>query len=189
MMETSRAMRRFVGIPCLALLFVTACGTTTPAARVARPQVLELGWHENCGTRTHAMTIETRRLVVEKHRWRVELAFRNETGVTLSVTRPHVPGGTYFGLETFETASWHEVLERAERHEHIPGWLADRFTPSRPGPVGPGQRWSGSFSGPGGLPAATPIRIVLGAFVSTGALPPGFRGGFLCISERVARLE
>jgi hypothetical protein len=182
-------MRRFVAIPCLALLFQTACGETTPPAPVARPQVLELGWHENCGTRTHPVPIETRRLVVGKLRWKVELAFGNETGVTLSVTRPHVPGGTYFGLEAFETASWQEVLERAERHEHIPGWLADRFSPSRPGPVGPGQRWSGSFSGPGGLPAATPIRVVLGGFVSTGTLPPGFAGGFLCISERVVRLQ
>jgi hypothetical protein len=182
-------MRRFVGIPCLALLFVTACGTTTPPARVARKQVRELGWHENCGTRAHPIPIETRRLLVGKYRWNVELTFRNETGVTLSVIRPHVPGGTYFGLESFETASWQEVLERAERGEAKPGWLADRFTPSRPGPVGPGQRWSGSFSGPGGLPAETPIRVVLGRFVSTGALPPDFPGGFLCISERVVRLE
>jgi hypothetical protein len=136
-----------------------------------------------------AIPIETRRLVVGKHRWRVELAFRNETGVTLSVIRPHVPGGTYFGLESFETASWHEVLERVEQNAAKPGWLADRFTPSRPGPVAPGQRWSGSFSGPAGLPARTPIRIVLGRFVITGAIPPGFPGGFLCISERVVQLE
>ena len=182
-------MRRFVGLPCLALLFVTACGETTPPAPVARPQILELGWHENCGTRTRPIPIETRRLVVGKHRWRVALAFRNETGVTLAVIRPHVPGGTYFGLESFETASWQEVLDRGARNAAKPGWLADRFTPSRPGPVGPGQRWSGSFSGPGGLPASTPIRVVLGRFVSTGTLPPDFSGGFLCISERVVRLE
>jgi hypothetical protein len=182
-------MRRSLAIACLALLLMAACGTKAPPSRVARPQVRELGWHENCGTRTHAIPIETRRLVVGKNRWRVELAFRNETGVALAVIRPHVPGGTYFGLESFETASQREVLDRAERNEAKPGWLADRFTPSRPGPVGPGQRWSGSFSGPGGLPAATPIRVVLGRFVSTGAVPPGFPGGFRCISERVVRLE
>lgn len=182
-------MGRLVPIPCVALLVVTACGSTTPPGRVAREQVLELGWHENCGTRTHSIPIETRRLVVGKRRWLVELAFRNGTGVTLAVVRPHVPGGTYFGLESFETASYEEVLERAERNEAKPGWLADRFSPSQPGPVGPGQRWSGSFSGPGGLPAGTPIRVVLGRFVSTGAVPPGFPGGFLCISERVVELD
>jgi hypothetical protein len=182
-------MRRLVGIPCLALLFVAACGTRTPLARVASPEVIELRWRENCGTRTHAIPIETRRLFVGKHRWRVELAFRNETGVTLSVIRPHIRGGTYFGLEAFETASQHEVLERVDENAAKPGWLADRFTPARPGPVGPGQRWSGSFSGPGDLPAATPIRVVLGRFVITGAVPPGFPGEFLCISERVVRLE
>jgi hypothetical protein len=182
-------MRRFVGIPCLALVFVTACGTTTRPSRVARPQLLKLGWHENCGTPTHAIPIETRRLVVEKHRWRVELAFRNRTGVTLLVVQPHVRGGTYFGLEGFETASRREVRDRAERFGAKPGWLADRFTPSRPGPVEPGQRWSGSFSGPGGLPAAMPIRVVLGRFEFSGAIPPGFPAGFLCISDRVVRLE
>jgi hypothetical protein len=182
-------MWRFVGIPCLALLFVTACGETTPPAPVARKQVRELGWHENCGTRAHPIPIETRRLLVGKYRWTVELAFRNETGVTLSVVRPHVPGGTYFGLEAFETASPHEVLERVERNAAKTGWLADGFTPSRPGLVRPGQRWSGSFSGPGDLPAATPIRVVLGRFDITESIPPGFPGGFLCFSERVVRLD
>ena len=182
-------MQCFVAIPCLVLLSVTACGTTTPRTRVARPQVLELGWHENCGTATHAIPIETRRLVVGKLWWRVELAFRNRTGVTLLVIRPHVRGWTYFGLESFETASRREVLDRAERSTAKPRWLAHRFTPSLPGAVKPGQRWSGSFSGAGSLPPGTPIRVVLGRFDISGAIPPGFPTGFLCISERVARLE
>jgi hypothetical protein len=182
-------MRRCFGTPCLALLLLTACGTTTPAAELARPQVVDLRWHENCGTRRHPLPIETRRLIVRKQRWRVELSFRNKTGVTLFVIRPHVAAGTYFGLETFETASMREVLERVARNAAKPGLLADQFSPSRPGPVAPGQEWSGWFSGPGGLPAATPIRIVLGRFVIQQQVPPGLAGGFLCISERVVRLE
>jgi hypothetical protein len=137
----------------------------------------------------HPFPIDIHRLIVLKRQWRVEVSFVNQTGVTLAVVRPHVPGGTYFGLETFETTSWEEVLQRVEQYAAKPGWLADRFSPSRPGPVAPGQAWSGWFSGLGGLPAATPIRVVLGRFVLLGQAPPHFPSGFLCISERVVRLE
>jgi hypothetical protein len=107
----------------------------------------------------------------------------------LGVTRPHVLGGTYFGLEPFETASWREVLERAEKNAVKPRTVADRFSPSTPRLLAPGQGWSGWFAGPGALPAGTPIRVVLGRFVITGVVPPGFSDGFLCISESVVRLK
>lgn len=156
---------------------------------MARAQVQNLGWHENCGTRDDALTIETRRLGVRGGRWHVGLAFRNETGVTLTIVRPHVRGGTYLGLDPFETSSAREVRERAERLAAKPRTLADRFEPPLPRVLAPGEGWSGTFSGPGGLPARTPIRVVLGRFVIRGHVPPGFFDGFLCISERAVRLR
>jgi len=171
------------------LLGAVGCGTGA-SAPVARPQTLQLDWHENCGTHVERLPIATRRLVVERGRWRVDLSFRNETRVSLSIIRPHFPGGTYFGLEPFRTSSLREVRQRAETGTLKPHALADRFGPARPGLLVPGQGWSGSFSGPGDLPAGVPIRIVLGRFASLAKEPPGVPArGFLCVSERALRLK
>jgi len=159
---------------------------------VARPQTANLNWHENCGTRADPIPIATRRLVVEQGIWRVGLSFRNRTRVTLFIVRPHVPGGTYFGLEPFRTSSWREVLERAQAGAAKPRTIAEHFKPALPRrlPPGRGWYWSGEFSGPGGLPVGVPIRVVLGRFVAAGQQAPSeLSGGFLCISERVIRLS
>jgi hypothetical protein len=171
-----------------AAVLAAGCDSGSPA-RWARPQVVELRWHENCGTREHPLPIETRRLAVSRSRWRVDLSFRNETGVSLSVIRPHARDETLFGLEPFSTTSFREVLKRAETAEAKPRAYADRFTPSRPALLAPGERWSGSFSGLGRLPAGAPVRVVLGRFVVTGQVPPGFFAGFLCVSKRYVRLR
>jgi hypothetical protein len=81
------------------------------------------------------------------------------------------------------------VLKRAETAEAGPRVLADRFVPSKPTLVAPGEGWSGSFSGHGRLPAGTPIRVVLGLFYITQHVPRGFFGGFLCVSSRYVRLR
>jgi hypothetical protein len=106
------------------------------------------------------------------------------------VLRPHSPGETLFGLAPYSTTSFREVLKRAQTGEAKPRTYADRFSPSSPNLLAPGERWSGSFSGPGQLPAATPIRIVLGRFVITGGnVPRGFPRGFLCVSKQYVRLR
>jgi hypothetical protein len=175
---------RALGLAGLAALVLGGCGSG-PSSKIAAPQVVRLGWHENCGTRTERLPITTRRLVVGKGRWRVDLAFRNEMRVALSVVRPHHPGQTWFGLEPFRTTSLQEVRNRATAGSIHVQTIADRFNPSRPALISPGQGWSGSFSGPGDLPAGVPIRVVLGAF-----LPPGpIDDRFLCISERAIRLR
>lgn len=180
----------FLALGSVAVLACGGCGANgSGSVPSARPQIVNLGWHENCGTRADPLPITTRRLIVRERGWRVDLSFRNETRVTLGVVRPHVLGGTFFGLEPFETASRREVLERAEKLGAKPRRLADRFSPSTPRLLPPGTGWSGWFAGPGVLPAGTPIRVVLGRFVITEAVPPDFFDGFLCISDRVVRLK
>jgi hypothetical protein len=169
-------------------LAVAGCDPAAPQ-RWARPQALRLDWHENCGTRARPLTVTTRRLTVGERRWRVELAFRNETGLTLGVLRPHAVDETLFGLAPYRTTSFREALKRAETAEAKPLTYADRFRPSRPRLFAPGEGWSGTFSGPGRLPHGVPIRVVLGRFVITGKAPRGFFRGFLCVSERYLRLR
>jgi hypothetical protein len=169
-------------------LLVSGCGSNG-SGTIARPQTAKLNWHENCGTRANPIPITTQRLVVEKGIWRVALSFRNRTRVTLFITRPHFPDGTFFGLAPFRTSSWQEVLERAESGVGAePRTIAEHFSPALPRRLAPGQGWSGEFSGPGGLPAGVPIRVVLGLFEAVAA-PSEFFEGFLCVSERVVRLS
>jgi hypothetical protein len=169
-------------------LLAAGCDSSAPQ-RWARPQALRLGWHENCGTRARPLTISTRRLTVGERRWRVELAFRNETAITLGVVRPHTVDETLFGLAPYKTTSLREVLKRAETAEAKPLTYADRFSPAAPRLLAPGERWSGSFSGRGRLPRGVPVRVVLGRFVITGRVPRGFFRGFLCVSNRYVRLR
>jgi hypothetical protein len=172
-------------------LILLACGCGSGGSGdVARPQTAHLNWHENCGTRADPIPIATRRLVVAKGAWRVVLSFRNRTRVTLLIMRPHVPGGTWFGLEPFRTSSRREVLQRAEAGATVsPRTLAEGFTPALPRRLPPGHGWSGEFSGGAMLPAGVPIRVVLGQFVVIGHTPAGLFSGFLCVSERVVRLS
>jgi hypothetical protein len=166
------------------VLAAGGCGSGS-SGKVANPQTLSLGWHENCGTGADPLPIATRRLVVGKGVWRVDLSFRNRSSVTLFIQRPHFPGGTYFGLEPFRTSSWREVISRAASGAGAkPRTIAERFNPPLPRRVPPGRGWSGEFSGRASLPAGVPIRVVLGRFVAS----DDFRG-FLCISDRVVRLS
>ena len=173
----------------LLVLASLAAGCDSAPQRWARPQTRQLGWHENCGTSARPLTISTRRLTVSDRRWRVELALRNETGITLGVLRPHAIDETLFGLASYRTTSFREVLKRAQTAEAKPRIYADRFTPSPPRLLAPGERWSGSFLGPGRLPRRVPIRVVLGRFVITGPVPRGFVRNFLCVSRRYVRLR
>lgn len=170
-------------------LILAACGCGSESSgTVARPQRANLNWHENCLTRADPIPITTQRLVVGKGTWRVALSFRNRTRVTLFITRPHFPDGTFFGLAPFRTSSWQEVLERAESGVGAePRTIAEHFSPALPRRLAPGQGWSGEFSGRGGLPAGVPIRVVLGLFVAVAA-PSELFEGFLCVSERAVRL-
>jgi hypothetical protein len=173
----------------LGLAFVAAgCGSSSEQ-QWAPPQSVRLEWRENCGTRARPLPVETRRLAVGEHRWRVALSFRNETGITLGVLRPHATGETLFGLAPYRTTSYREVLQRAETANAKPRAYADRFEPRQPRLLSPGERWSGTFSGPGRLPRGVPIRVVLGRFVITGKVPRGFVRMFLCVSRQYTRLR
>ncbi len=166
-------------------LLLAGCGSAA-SQRFARPQTLRLDWHENCGPHARRLTIQTKRLTVERQRWQVELTFRNETGITLGVLRPHAIDETLFGLAPYRTTSLREVRERLDAK---PLTYADRFSPATPRLLAPGERWSGSFSGPGHLPRGVPVRVVLGRFEITGKVPRGLYRGFFCVSDRYVRLR
>lgn len=117
------------------------------------------------------------RLAISEN-WRVDLSFRNRTRVTLFIVRPHVPGGTYFGLEPFRTSSWREVLERAEAGAAKPRTIAERFKPALPRRLPSGGGWSGEFSGPVDSQSASPSVLFSGdLWLSDSRRPQSFPRG------------
>ena len=155
-------MRRILALP--ALLIVAGCGSQ--AATVwARPQTVRIG--ERPGCRGLAVAVSSLRITGDG--WTVSASVENRSGRAVDVLRPHVHGGTYFGL--------------APPGVVHPGLLARRFTPPLPRRLEAGARWSGSFTGLGRVASGVPLRVVLGRFTPAGAVV-----GFVCTTDHSVRL-
>jgi hypothetical protein len=152
-----------------ATVVLAGCGSATDASW-ATPQSVRLGWHEPvCG----GVRIDVRRLTVRPERWSIEATIANE-GKALTIGRPHTEKGTYFGVVRGD--------RRTVEALHA-GLLADRFAPALPRRLETGESWSGTYSGPGRLPAEVPLRLVFGRFTTLGKAT-----GFICVSTHHAEL-
>lgn len=152
----------------------------------AGPQVFLLGGAESCGPPEQTIRMDLRRLELDRDRWSVSGTLVNVSDVPVRIFRPHTDSGTYFGLVAFRTATREEIERRAREGRIHVQLIADRFRPSLPRLLAAGQGWQGTFSGPGRLPRGRDVRVVLGRFSIKGHAPPV---GFLCISERGARIR
>ena len=148
-------------------MLVLAAGCGTPAASDwARPQTVSIAQRTSCG----GLLVTVRSLRVTRGGWSVSAALVNRSSRAFDVGRPHVAGGTYFGLARPGVAH--------------PGLLARGFYPPLPRRLEPGTRWSGSFAGPGHVGRGVPLRVVLGRFTPAGAVV-----GFVCTTDRSVRLR
>lgn len=153
----------------LCLLVCAGCGQEKEEGRRAPPQTIRLGWHELDGVRGIGFELEVRTLRIAEDGWAVDASVTNRAGVTYRITRPHVRGGTKFGLFILQSDSREEWNERIAARRLTPELLATRFSPSLPPLLRPGGRWNGTFDGPGRPPAGTYVRIAFGRFVTTEA--------------------
>ena len=152
-----------------AVVVLAGCGSESHGSWAA-PQNVRLGWHEPaCG----GVRIDVRRLTVRPARWSIEATVANE-GKPLTIGRPHTQQGTYFAVVRSD--------RRTADALHA-GLLADRFAPALPRRLERGESWSGTYSGPGRLPADVPLRLVFGRFTTVGEVR-----GFLCVSTHNAEL-
>jgi hypothetical protein len=152
----------------IASLVVPACGcgsSSTTAEERAAPRTVDLRWHETFRGRSGLeLRFEVRRLTVRRHGWTVAASVENHSLIPIAIGRPHMPGGTLFGLVVLQSSGTSELRRQIRRGALGPPLTAARFEPFRPVSLGPGQRWAGTFSGPQTLLAGKYVRVSFGAF-------------------------
>jgi hypothetical protein len=182
-------MRSRVAVVVLAGVLGTGCGGRADVAEPGRPQTIRLDWHELDGVDAVGFQFDVRALRIEERGWAVQAGVTNRTDATFRITRPHVRGGTKFGLFVLRSDSAREWRQRVAARRLTPELLASRFEPPIPQLLRPGARWIGTFSGPGRPPAGSFVRIAFGRFVTTETPPRGLPAELLAVTRRAARID
>lgn len=165
------------------------CGNDVSARRdVAEPQTIRLDWQHTEGSPNAFFSIGVRRLRIRLVGWSVEASVANRTPVTYFVDRPHVPGGTKFGLFLLSSADRRSIEELERTRTTTPPLLATSFRPPLPRFFHPGTRWSGTFSGPGSIDRDRYIRIAFGRFVTNAVVPAGLYSAMVFVTDQTVRL-
>ncbi len=173
----------------LAAGLAPGCGDrSVPSEGAAPPQTIELNWRQKEGG-TEFFLLTIRRLVIRRGGWSVAASVANQTQSSFAVGRPHVPGGTKFGLFHFRSGAYSEVEDLERRRLVTPPLLATMFVPPLPRVFQPGMRWVGRFSGQGAIPSGRFVRVAFGRLSTSGTPPAGFFRGMVFVSNRAVRVR
>lgn len=180
-------MRR-LALSFLFTVVLAGCGSGD-AVRFAEPQLLRPAFAELDGADGVGFQIEVRALRLERSSWSVEASVVNRTGIAWRIGRPHVPGGTKFGLILLATGEESEWRAMVARGQVTPALVATRFVPVLPDLLRPGERWRGVFSGPGRLPAGSYVRFAFGRFTATAEPPSGLPWRLMAVTSRPVQIR
>ena len=172
--------------PARPLLFVlvlltAGCGASS-ASSPARARTIALDWHELTGRPGAQMIVDVRRLVVRPNGWSVTASVKNDTQVTMSISRPHHSGETEFGVLVLGSRRASDVEAAG------PGVFATHVVPRAPLVLHPRETWGGTFSGPGRLSSGRYVRVELGRFTTVGPPERGVPERFRYITDHVVRV-
>jgi hypothetical protein len=187
-----RAVHRVVVAAAVAAL-LAGCGRLDAHAPVARgvgpapPQTLELGWVERYGDPGASLVFRVHELVVEEDGWRARVAVENDTDVAYAIGEGALLRD--FGLLLFVTGGLEELQQRNQAADLPPVRRARRYDPPLPERLGPRERWSGTISAPGRLPAGRWARFGFGWFVAEASPPEGLGRRVYWITDRATRLR
>jgi hypothetical protein len=175
-------------IALFASLADVGCGTEGGDTRPASPQTIRLDWHELDGVGGAGFLLEVRSLRITRQGWSVDAAVTNRTPVTFRITRPHVRGGTKFGLFVLASDDPREWEEHVAAQRVTPSLIATRFDPPIPRLLRPRARWSGTFSGPGRPSTGSFVRIAFGRFETTQTPPGGLPSDVLAVTTTAVQI-
>jgi len=160
----------------------SACGGEKEGVAAARPQVIRVGTSEFDGNGGVGFRLNVRRLHITPSGWRVEAMVTNATAARWTIGRPHVSGGTKFGLFVAPTARELRASRLEASARTTRPLTANAFDPPLPRSLAPGASWSGSFAGTGQVPAGSFVSVVFGRFTSYSP-PRRFPAGLLAITS------
>jgi hypothetical protein len=150
----------------ITLAAVAGCGTEDEPSRAAAPQTIEIGSKDFDGENGVGFALEVRRLHITANSWRVDARIVNRTGVSWTVSRPHFPGRTKFGIYVAPTAEELSPARLEASRLVTPQLAADRFRPLLPHVFAAGTGWTGSFSGRGRIPQNSFVKFAFGRFTT-----------------------
>lgn len=176
-----------LALSLLVAVAIAGCGGGQ-AVRYAEPQLLRPAVAELDGADGVGFQLEVRVLRLERSSWSVEASVVNRTGIAWQIGRPHVPGGTKFGLIVLATDDASEWRAMVARGQITPALIAARFVPELPGFLRPGESWRGAFSGPGRIPAGSYVRFAFGRFTATEEPPRGLPWRLIAVTKRSLRI-
>jgi hypothetical protein len=166
----------------------SACGGKNEGIAAAPPQVIWVGTSELDGDGGVGFLLDVRRLHTTPSGWRVEATVTNATPARWTIGRPHMSGGTKFGLFVAQSARELRASRLAASGRTTPPLIASAFDPPLPRSLAPGASWSGSFAGTGQLPAQSFVSVVFGRF-SSDSPPRRFPVGLLVITSVPIRVR
>jgi hypothetical protein len=145
-----------------AVLAVLGCGGGPEQAPPARPEASLLNWSEARGTPGERLIVRVASITLRRGAWSVSASIENDTAAPLFIGRPHTDDPGTFGLV---------AADSTRKRGALPGGLtATHYSPPLPGVLDPGERWRGTFSGPGAIRSGTNIQITFGSFWAYGGV-------------------
>jgi hypothetical protein len=169
-------------------LALSGCGVDERSAQPAEVRLYVTSWTELDGRPGAGFYLQVRSIEIDRRRWTVRARFRNETGLSWRIGRPHFPGANKIGLVV--SVGDYDPLANARRAGGLtPQLLADSFSPPFPEHLPPGAVWSGSFSGSGRPIAGARVRVAIGRLTTHENPPPRLPSRLIVVSSHVLVLR
>jgi hypothetical protein len=168
-------LARAIAIAALIVLVIT------PAAEA---KTVRLNWFEKTGSGYGypSMTFIIKSVTVEGPRWSARASVANRSANAVEVTQGRRSFGDYrFGLIVPRRKNSNCGPQSGPCFPLLLG--SQRSRPAFPATLGPGQVWTGSFSGTGALPRGVVISVAFGFFVD-----PTSKKGFSWITHHSFKL-
>jgi hypothetical protein len=184
--RTSRA----IPILAIALLAAGCSHDTKPFEPVvaAPPQSANVGWTESFPAAGPALIFRVGTIRVLPDRWEADISIENQTEQRYEIP-PATSAKRLFGVMIFSSDSLDDLKRRSESGDLPTIRSAQAVTPSLPPVIAPGERWTGTISAAGALPAGQWVRIVFGPLTVKGTPPKGVEPEVTWITDHAYRLS
>jgi hypothetical protein len=173
------------------MLLATGCSRSTKPFEpvvAAPPQSANVHWTESFPEVGPALIFRVGTVRVVSDGWEADISIENQTGQRYEIP-PATSERRLFGVMIFSSDSLDDLKQRSENGELPTIRSAQAVTPGLPPVIAPGERWTGTISAAGALPAGQWVRIVFGPLTVKGTVPKGVEPEVTWITDHAYRLS